>query len=232
MWIETDHHGMVNLDYVKRIDLAGDIEKGTFGIYLFDVDGDTYPMVDLPRFKNIGVLKGSETEQDMQIAVYTFYTVAKRLISASKDREVITIEAVYKEFAAEWYAQQKKELSKTEQKAKADQPKEEPAQSESHSGNGNTAPSGKIHQFSEMKQFLDAYAESYLIKFNRKPSLRYANEGKIARDLVKLYPLEKLKTMLRWYFESDEDFITKARYDMKTFKAILERTKKVGTSQE
>jgi hypothetical protein len=62
--------------------------------------------------------------------------------------------------------------------------------------------------------------------------LRYENEGKIARDLVRLYPLEKLKTMLVWYFESDEDFITKANYDMKTFKAILERTRKTGSSEE
>ena len=83
-----------------------------------------------------------------------------------------------------------------------------------------------------MKQLLDAYGQSYFAKFQKKPALRYENEGKITRDLVRLYPLEKLKTMLVWYFESDEDFITKANYDMKTFKAILERTRKVGSSEE
>ncbi len=83
-----------------------------------------------------------------------------------------------------------------------------------------------------MKQLLDAYGQSYFAKFHRKPLMHYENEGKIARDLVRLYPLEKLKTMLVWYFESDEDFITKANYDMKTFKAILERTKKAGNSEE
>ena len=71
-----------------------------------------------------------------------------------------------------------------------------------------------------------------LAKFNKKPPLRYETEGKLARDLVKLYPLEKLRAMLLWYFESDEDFITKANYDIKTFKAILERTRKVGGSEE
>ena len=69
MWIETDHHGMVNLDYVKRIDLAGEIDKNTFGIYLFDVDGNTYPIVDVSRFRNIGVFQGKETDQDVHTAV-------------------------------------------------------------------------------------------------------------------------------------------------------------------
>jgi len=63
MWIETDHHGMVNLDYVKRIDLAGETDKNTFGICLFDVDGNTYPIVDVSRFRNIGVFQGKETDQ-------------------------------------------------------------------------------------------------------------------------------------------------------------------------
>jgi hypothetical protein len=230
MWIETDHHGMVNLDYVKRIDLAGDIEKKTFGIYLFDVDGNTYPIVDIPRFRNIGVLQGKESEQDMQVAIYTFYTVAKRLIAGAKDREVITIEAIYKEFAADWYAQQKKEIAKTEQKNKQKVQKEEQESTEEEQAAESS--SGKIHQFSDMKQFLDAYSDNYKAKFNRKPPLRYEKEGKMARDLVKLYPLEKLRAMLLWYFESDEDFITKANYDIKTFKAILERTRKVGGSEE
>jgi len=232
MWIETDHHGLVNLDYVKRIDLAGDIEKKTFGIYLFDVDGNTYPIVDIPRFRNIGVLQGKESEQDMQVAIYTFYTVAKRLIAGAKEREVITIEAIYKEFAAEWYTQQKKEIAKTEQKAKQKKPKEA---AEDPTGEGEVEEGGasaKVHHFSDMKQFLDAYSQSYMLKFNKKPPLHYETEGKMARDLVKLYPLEKLKAMLVWYFESDEDFITKANYDIRTFKAILERTRKVGGSEE
>ena len=232
MWIETDHHGLVNLDYVKRIDLAGDFEKKTFGIYLFDVDGNTYPIVDIPRFRNIGVLQGKESEQDMQVAIYTFYTVAKRLIAAAKEREVITIEAIYKEFAAEWYTQQKKEIAKTEQKAKQKKPKEGAEDRAEESEIEGGAASAKVHHFSDMKQFLDAYSHSYMLKFNKKPPLRYETEGKMARDLVKLYPLEKLKAMLVWYFESDEDFITKANYDIRTFKAILERTRKVGGSEE
>jgi len=232
MWIETDHHGLVNLDYVKRIDLAGDMEKKTFGIYLFDVDGNTYPIVDIPRFRNIGVLQGKETEQDMQVAIYTFYTVAKRLIAGAREREVITIEAIYKEFAAEWYSQQKKEIAKTEQKAKQKKQKEAAEEPSAIGDDDGGAASAKVHHFSDMKQFLDAYSQSYMLKFNKKPPLRYETEGKMARDLVKLYPLDKLKAMLVWYFESDEDFITKANYDIKTFKAILERTRKVGGSEE
>jgi hypothetical protein len=223
MWIETDHHGMVNMDYVKRVDLAGDIEKKTFGIYLFDVDGNTYPIVDIPRFKNIGIFQGNESEHDMHVAIYTFYTITKRLIGNAREREVITIETIYKEFAADWYAQQKKELAKTEQKNKPRKQKASPEET------ANTS-SAKIHDFSDMKQFLDAYSEIYSAKFNKKPSIRYENEGKIARELVKMYPLDKLKTMLAWYFDSEEDFITRAQYDMKTFKAILERTQKVGAS--
>jgi hypothetical protein len=224
MWIETDHHGMVNMDYVKRVDLAGDIEKKTFGIYLFDVDGNTYPIVDIPRFKNIGIFQGNETEHDMHVAIYTFYTITKRLIGSAREREVITIEAIYKEFAADWYAQQKKELAKTEQKNTAEEAA--PAVEETAD-----APTAKIHDFSDMKQFLDAYAEVYFTKFNKKPSIRYENEGKIARELVKMYPLDKLRTMLAWYFDSEEDFIARAHYDMKTFKAILQRTQKVGESE-
>ena len=77
---------MVNLDYMKRIDLAGDIEKKTFGIYLFDVDGSTYPIVDIPRFRNIGVLQGKETEQDMQVAISPF-TRSQRGLSPGQKRE-------------------------------------------------------------------------------------------------------------------------------------------------
>jgi hypothetical protein len=229
MWIETDHHGMVNMDYVKRVDLAGDIEKKTFGIYLFDVDGNTYPIVDIPRFKNIGIFQGNETEHDMHVAIYTFYTITKRLIGSAREREVITIEAIYKEFAADWYAQQKKELAKSEQKNKARKQKTSPEEAALTADETANA-SGKIHDFSDMKQFLDAYSEVYFTKFNKKPSIRYENEGKIARELGKMYPLDKLKTMLAWYFDSEEDFITRAQYDMKTFKAILERTQKVGGS--
>ena len=231
MWIETDHHGMVNLNYVKRVDLAGDIEKKTFGIYLFDVDGNTYPIVDLSRFRNIGVFQGKETDQDVHAAVYAFYTITKRLIAASKDQEVITIEAIYREFASEWYAQQKKEVSSV---GEGEAPEEQAGVRESESGSEEKAGdgSGKVHDFSDMKQLLDAYSESYLLKFQRKPVLRYENEGKIAGQLVRMYPLDKLKTMLTWYFESEEEFITKADYDMKTFKAILERTRKAGNSKE
>ncbi|MGD0230411.1 MAG: hypothetical protein ABSC19_08640 [Syntrophorhabdales bacterium] len=232
MWIETDHHGIVNLDYVRRIDLGGEIEKETFGIYLFDVDGNTYPIVDISRFRNIGVFQGKETDQDVHTAVYTFYTITKRLIAARKDRDVLTIEAIYKEFASEWYAQQKNEMAGVEETGA----RQDGAQAGEVKDSGEERiageDSGKIQDFSDMKLLLDAYAEGYRVKFQKKPLLRYENEGKIARDLVKLYPLEKLKTMLVWYFESNEDFITKANYDMKTFKAILERTRKVGSSEE
>lgn len=232
MWIETDHHGMLNLDYVKRIDLAGEIEKNTFGIYLFDVDGKTYPVVDVSRFRNIGVFQGKETDQDVHTAVYTFYVIAKRLISSHKEQEVITIEAIYREFASEWYAQQKKEMVGAEEEQDRQEVQEEDEGRLSGEGAPSAAQSDKVHDFSDMKQFLDAYRQSYFAKFQRKPLLHYENEGKIARDLVRLYPLEKLKTMLVWYFESDEDFITRANYDMKTFKAILERTRKAGNSEE
>jgi hypothetical protein len=228
MWMETDHHGMVNLDYVKRVDLAGDMEKQSLGIYLFDINGETYPIVDVPRFKGIGVLKGAETDQDMHLAVYTFYTVARRLMAATKGHEVITIEAIYKEFAAEWYARQKEEIAKAEQKATHKKLKEGRGKTQ----DGAETASGNVHHLSDMKQFLDAYSASYLVKFKKKPVLHYENAGKIARELVKLYPLEKLKTMIKWYFDSDEDFITKAHYDIKTFRLILEKTIKAGASHE
>lgn len=232
MWMETDHHGLINLHHIKRIDLAGDIEKKTLGIYLFDLEGNTYPVVDIPRFVNIGILEGKESDQDIHVAIYTFYNVAKRLIANTKDRGVITIEAIYKEFAAEWYAQQKKEV------ARSQPPVKQEAEQTPHESNGTAEDekddrrTAKIHNFSEMKQLLDAYSESYVGKFSKKPALSYQNEGKIARELVTLYPLEKLKTMLVWYFDSQEEFITKANYDLKTFKAILERTRKVGASEE
>jgi hypothetical protein len=46
-----------------------------------------------------------------------------------------------------------------------------------------------------------------------------------------MYPLDKPKKMLIRCFESDEEFITGANYDMKTFKAILDRTQKAGNSE-
>jgi hypothetical protein len=228
MWIETDHHGLVNLRYIKRIDLAGDIEQETFGIYLFDGEGVQYPIVDLPRFANIGIFQGKETNQEIHVAVYTFYNVAKTLIAKTKDKEIITIEAIYKEFASEWYAQQKKEMIENEQSGKQSKNKKPEENGNDEQEQPPVIGSGKVHHFSDMKQFLDAYSDSYFTKFQKKPLLRYETEGKMAGELVKLYPLEKLKTMLTWYFDSTEDFITKANYDIKTFIAILERTRKVG----
>jgi hypothetical protein len=229
MWIETDHHGLVNLDYIKRVDLAGDIDSKTFGIYLFDVDGTTFPVVDMPRFANIGIFQGKETNQDIHLAVYTFYTVTKTLLSKAKEKDVITIEAIYKEFAAEWYAKQKEEMAENEPPAKAHKQKISDKDGES----AHREPSSNnIHNLSDLKLFLDAYSETYFVKFQKKPLISYKTEGRIARELVQLYPLEKLKTMLLWYFDSSEDFIKKANYDIKTFRAILERTKKVGTSKE
>jgi hypothetical protein len=232
MWIETDHHGIVNLDFVRRVDLAGDIAKKTLGIYLFDTEGNTYPIMDLARFRNIGVLKGQETTEDIHTAVYAFYTIVKRLIATRKEQEVLTIETVYREFAAEWYAQKKQEAPPA---ATKEQPAEQTVAGEGEGaagGDGETAEvSDKVHAFSDMKLLLDAYGEGYLLKFQRKPDLHYENEGKIAGELVRMYPLDKLKKMLTWYFESDEEFITRANYDMKTFKAILDRTQKAGNSE-
>ncbi len=233
MWIETDHNGMVNLDYVKRIDLAGDIPKNTFGVYLFDMQGNTYPIVDLSRFRNIGVLEGKETDRDIHTAVYAFYTIVKRLIATKKEQEVLTIETVYREFAAEWYAEQKQE---TVPSAGKEEPEERAAPVEGEEAAGSeeqpVEETAKVHAFSDMKLLLDAYSEGYTLKFQRKPSLRYEKEGKIAVELIKMYPLDKLRKMLAWYFESDEEFITTANYDMKTFKAILERTRKTGNSED
>ncbi len=232
MWIETDHHGLINLRHIKRIDLAGDIEKKTLGVYLFDLEGNTYPVVDIPRFVNIGILEGKESDQDIHVAIYTFYTVTKRLIANMNDMGVITIEAIYKDFAAEWYAQQKKEAAGGQPPVDREMEQVPEEGDEAAKDENEDGPAAKIHNFSEMKRLLDAYTESYVGKFNRKPALTYQNEGKIASELVTLYPLEKLKTMLVWYFDSQEEFITKANYDLKTFKAILDRTKKVGSSEE
>jgi hypothetical protein len=119
MWIETDHHGLINLSHVKRIDLAGDIDKKTLGIYLFDLDGNTYPIIDIPRFTHIGILKGTEKEQDIQMAVYCFYSVIKKLLAAAEETRVISIETIYKDFAAEWYTQRQKGPNKNKRESGA-----------------------------------------------------------------------------------------------------------------
>jgi hypothetical protein len=234
MWIETDHHGLVNLNHVKRIDLAGDIEKRTYGVYLFDVNDNTYPVLDLPRFESIGILKKGEAEREVHIAMYTLYTLTRKLIAGLKDSEIITIETVYRELAIAWHREKKKEHS-AEQEADTDtavdaQPvTEEQTDAPSEPTNGKRA---NVHQFTDMKQLLDAYSTGYLQKIGKKPVINYRGEGKMASQLLKLYPLEKLKTMLTWYFDSKEEFIVKASYDMKTFRAIIERAKKTGSSDD
>jgi hypothetical protein len=122
MWIETDHHGLVNLHYVKRVDLAGDIEKKSFGVYLFDSAGNTYPIIDISRFAHIGILKGTEKENDIRMAVYCFYTVLKRLMSSATGVEVLSIETLYKDFATEWYSQRTIENADAKEKVRKSKP--------------------------------------------------------------------------------------------------------------
>jgi hypothetical protein len=122
MWIETDHHGLVNLQYIKRVDLAGDIEKNSFGVYLFDAAGNTYPIIDISRFTHIGILKGTEKENDIRMAVYCFYTVLKRLISSAAGVEVVSIETIYKDFATEWYSQRTMENTDKKEKVRKSKP--------------------------------------------------------------------------------------------------------------
>jgi hypothetical protein len=234
MWIETDHHGLINLSHVKRIDLAGDIEKRTYGIYLFDVNDNTFPIVDLPRFESIGILKGGETEREVHVAMYTFYTLTRKLIAGQREREIITIETIYREFATAWYKEKKKEQAATEGPETAGAAELQPVLEEQAdvSGEPTNGKKANVHDFSDMRQFLDAYSTAYLQKIGKKPAVNYRSEGKIASQLLKMYPLEKLKTMLAWYFDSKEEFIVKAAYDMKTFRAIIERAKKTGSSDD
>jgi hypothetical protein len=234
MWIETDHHGLINLDHVKRIDLAGDIEKRTYGVYLFDVNDNTFPVLDLPRFESIGILKGGETEREIHVAMYTLYTLTRKLIAGLREGEIVTIETIYRELATAWYKEKKKEQSAAQEAEAAVAGDSEPIPEEQT--HASTEPASgkraKVHQFTDMKQFLDAYSTGYLQKIGTKPVINYKGEGKIASQLLKLYPLEKLKTMLAWYFDSKEEFIVKAVYDMKTFRAIIERAKKTGSSDD
>lgn len=231
MWIETDHHGLINLSHVKRIDLAGDIEKRTYGVYLFDTNDSTFPLVDLPRFESIGILKGGETEREIHIAMYTFYTLTRKLMAELREREIITIETIYKEFASAWYKEKRKEQSLLQETEAAVGAEDLPAADDQPEPQGEktTGKRAKVHDLADMRQFLDAYATGYLQKVGKKPSINYRSEGRIASQLLKLYPLEKLKTMLAWYFDSKEEFIVKAAYDMKTFRAIIERAKKTGS---
>lgn len=234
MWIETDHHGLINLSHVKRIDLAGDIEKRTYGIYLFDVNDNTFPIVDLPRFESIGILKGGETEREVHVAMYTFYTLTRKLIAGLREREIITIETVYREFATAWYKEKKKEQTAAQEPETpaATELQPTPEEQADVSGEPTNGKKANVHEFSDMRQFLDAYSTAYLAKIGKKPTVNYRSEGKIASQLLKMYPLEKLKTMLAWYFDSKEEFIVKAAYDMKTFRAIIERAKKTGSSDD
>lgn len=223
MWIETDHHGLVNLNHVKRIDLGGDLDKKTLGIYLFDVDGNTYPIIDIPRFTHIGVLQGNEKEQDIQMAVFCFYSVTKKLLATMDETEVITIEAIYKDFASEWHAQRQKEPLKNMQESGAQKRKKSKASEKSKAASINNV-TGTIHHLSDANHFLDMYTQIFSMHFKRSPILDNNNDRKIAMELTKRYTIIKLETLLHGYFESKEDFIVSAHYDIRTFKAILEST--------
>lgn len=223
MWIETDHHGLINLSYVKRIDLTGDVEKKTYGVYVFDSQGEMYPLVDMSRFDGIGVLEGRKSEDDLHVAMYTFYMVARKLIADSRGDDVVTIESIYKEFASLWYREQKKGGKKAPEK-------EQKGKDKPVAGEGRLPAS--VHTLGDLKLFLDAYRDRYHKKLGRKPLISYRAEGRIADELLKLYPLKKLKMMLSWYFDSEEEFITRANYSMETFKTILDRAQKAIPEEE
>jgi hypothetical protein len=238
MWIETDRHGLINLSHVKRIDLAGDMEKKTYGVYLFDVNDNTYPIVDLPRFESIGILKDGESVREAHVAMYTFYILTRKLVAGVQDRDVITTETIYREFASTWHKETKKEKQPTEESATAaggepqPAPDDNQAESLAASSSADDGKRAKVHDFADMRQLLEAYSAGYLKKTGKKPTVNYRSEGRIASQLLKLYSLQKLKTMLTWYFDSKDDFIVKAAYDMKTFRTIIERAKKASSSNE
>ncbi len=223
MWIETDRHGLINLSYVKRIDMTGDVEAKTYGVYVFDAKGEKYPIVDASRFKGVGLLKDEVGDNEIHVAMYTFYMVTRKLIAQAGAEDVVTMESLYREFAALWYSEAKKEGKRNG---------EPRGQGGRDKLGANVRLPASILTLGDLKLFLDAYRDRYFKKLGRKPRISYRIEGRIADELLKVYPLRKLKMMLSWYFDSDEEFITRANYSMETFKAILDRAQKAIPAEE
>lgn len=75
----------------------------------------------------------------------------------------------------------------------------------------------------EVKIFIDYYHDKFLKKFGEKPVIEDGKDGKIIKRLLNSYGLEKLKTLLDTFFESDDPFIINSGYTIGAFRSQINK---------
>lgn len=74
-----------------------------------------------------------------------------------------------------------------------------------------------------VKIFIDYYHEIFFITFKEKPNIQGGKDGQIVKRLIKKYGIEKLKFILKQFFDSEDDFIRNSGYTLGAFSSQINK---------
>lgn len=64
---------------------------------------------------------------------------------------------------------------------------------------------------------MNSYHDAFFAKFGEKPLIRGGKDGKLLKEIVGLYGIEKTKNLLREFFDSEDEFIQQTGYTIGVF---------------
>ena len=77
----------------------------------------------------------------------------------------------------------------------------------------------------EIKEFLTHYSKEFKIHLGTDPVIEWGKDGAIIKNLLKIIPVNDLKTLLERFFSSEDKFIIKSGYTIGIFKSQINKLK-------
>ncbi len=75
----------------------------------------------------------------------------------------------------------------------------------------------------DVKIFIDFYYEEFKKKFGKPPYIKQGKDGKLIKNLLKDFSLERLKELLIIMFDSSDPFILKTGYTIGVFDSVINK---------
>lgn len=84
--------------------------------------------------------------------------------------------------------------------------------------------SGSDDTDESIRHFLNYYERLFSLRFKDRAFITYDRDAKIIRDLLSVYPLQKLKQLLKIFINSYyDDFIKSSGYTLPVFKTVIQK---------
>ncbi len=84
----------------------------------------------------------------------------------------------------------------------------------------------------EVKTFIDWYSDRFLSIFSERPVISGGKDGVTVKGLLNAYGLERLKELAEAFFNSDDEFISKAGYSLGIFKTQINKLLSGGQRED